>query len=371
MMKLVCLLGGVVLLVGCVSTSSVSVWQVDSLVKVFPDYQPGEDKTSETWLVPRNGHANVQIAVRSKNELSSLKAETDPPENGGARLGVQTRWVDYVPVGSNPPGTPLDEVVRRAPALFPDPLQEKFPFTLPANKTYAIWVTVSVPASTQPGDYAGRVRLLNGSDEIATEAFKIRVVEATVPAEQTLKVTNWFNLDAQNLQQHFKFADDSSPEYWQFLENLGRVMAEHRQNVMITPVSQLAIPKVAGGAIAYDFSRLDRWVETFQKAGVIGTIEGGHLLGRASGFHTSMVVPALVVEQGRPIWKNLDPDDPRSEKYLRSFLAALYAHLKKRAGRSATSSTFMTNRTTAKGPSIAGMRKSSTKACRAFLPLTP
>jgi hypothetical protein len=329
-LAVVCFVPGLFLLAGCRSASSLSTWQVDSLIKIFPDDKPGTNETDQAWPVPRNGHASVQIAVRSARELAECRAETGPLERDGSKLEVQTRWVDYVPVGSNPPGTPYDEVVRRAPGMFPDPLQEKFPFRLPANKTYSIWVTVAAPAAAQPGEYAGKVRLLNGDQELSSVTFKVHVMEATVPVEQTLKVTNWFNLDASSLRRHFKIGEEFSPPYWQLLENLGRVMADHRQNVMLTPVAQLAIPRVEGGAIGYDFSRLDRWVETFEKAGLIGTIEGGHLLSRASGFHTQMVVPALTIEAGRPAWKNLDPADPGAEKYLRGFLGALYSHLKQK-----------------------------------------
>ncbi len=154
-----------------------------------------------------------------------------------------------------------------------------------------------------------------------------------MPAQQTLKVTNWFFLDENLMRRHFRLTDDEA--YWRLLENLGRVMAEHRQNVILTPVLSLAGKTVEGGRIRYDFARFDRWVETFEKAGVIGTIEGGHLLGRASGYQTSMVVPAYVVEQGRAVDRQLDPDDPRAEQFLNSFLGALYAHLKEKgwAGR--------------------------------------
>lgn len=328
--RTICLSVGCVFLASCNSASSLNVWQVDSLVKVFPDDKPGTNQADETWLVPRNGHASVQIAVRSAKDLGEFKADTEAPAGGGAKLDAQTRWADYVPVGSNPPGTPNDEVLRPAPALFPDPLRENFPFALPANKTYAIWITVAAPAGAKPGEYAGRVRLLNGNEELAAAPFKVRVVEATVPAEQSLKVTNWFTFDAAGLRRHFKIGAVYSPEYWQLLENFGRVMADHGQNVVITPVSELAIPKPQGGSMTFDFSRLDRWVETFQKAGAIGTIEGGHLLARASGFHTAMVVPSLVVEGGQAVWKNLDPGDPRAEKHLRTFLGALYAHLKEK-----------------------------------------
>jgi hypothetical protein len=114
------------------------------------------------------------------------------------------------------------------------------------------------------------------------------------------------------------------------MENIGRVLAAHRQNVMITPVTSLTDMTARGGAIEYRFDRLDRWVQTFERSGVIGTIEGGHLLGRASGYDTNLVVPAPVVEQGKVVWKSLPPEDERGERFLDSFLSALYAHLKEK-----------------------------------------
>ena len=84
-----------------------------------------------------------------------------------------------------------------------------------------------------------------------------------------------------------------------------------------------------GEKLVFDFTRLDRWVETFSKAG-IPIIEGGHLLGRVSGYQTPLRVPAYVIENGKPVVEKLTAEDPRAEQYLHSFLSALYAHLKER-----------------------------------------
>jgi hypothetical protein len=118
--------------------------------------------------------------------------------------------------------------------------------------------------------------------------------------------------------------------YWEVLGNIGRVMADHRQNVLITPVFSLVQPSIVGDAIAYDYSKLDRWVQTFERAGLIGTVEGGHLLGRISGYDTPLTVPAYVIEDGKIESKKLEPDDPRAEKFLDSFLSALWRHLKEK-----------------------------------------
>ena len=318
---------------GCGGSSPLRSWYVDSLVKVFPDDQPGTNELrDQTWLVAQNGHVSVQIALRSERAIPQLGIELTPPEYAGRKLEAEARWVNYVPVGSNPPGTPYDELARPAPGLFPDPLMETGPFELKALVTQPVWITVYAPAGTPPGQYKGTVTLIAGQQRLPLN-FTVHVTRAAVPAVQTLKVTNWFSFSydpaTSDLQRHYKIEPYSS-QHWELLSNLGRVMAAHKQNVILTPVMPLARPAVAGGSIRYDFSLLDKWVETFRRAGVIGTIEGGHVLGRSGGFFDPMVVPAYVIEGGQVVRRNLDTDDPRAERFLASFLSALFAHLKEK-----------------------------------------
>lgn len=304
---------------------------VDSLDKVFPGDAAGTGKAgSEPRLIARNGHASLQIALRSREGVASLNVAVDAPELSGTRLPVEVRRVGYVPVGSNPPNTPPDEVVRAAPSMFPDPLFEDFPFNLPARETHAVWLTVSCPTGARPGDYRGAVRFSQNGTVLAREDFTVRVTNAVVPARQTLQVTNWFNLDRGMLSRYYPSLDRDPENYWRLLEIIARVMAAHRQNVILTPVQSLTDMTPRGGSIEYRFDRFDRWVEIFERAGVIGTIEGGHLLGRSSGYDTELVVPTPVVEQGKLVWRSLPPEDARGERFLDSYLSALYKHLKEK-----------------------------------------
>jgi hypothetical protein len=319
------------LLAGCGSGPRLDCWKVDSLDKVFPDDVAGTHRTGdEPRLIARNGHASLQVAVRSIGGVASLKVAVEAPEFEGAGLRVEVRRVGYVPVGSNPTGTPPDEVVRAAPSLYPDPLLEDFPFNLPARETHSIWLTVFCPPDARPGEYRGTVRFSQNGGILAKKSFAVRVTSATVPKNQTLKVTNWFNMNRGMLSRHYPSLARDPENYWRLMENIGRVLAAHRQNVIITPVRSLTEMVPRGGAIEYRFDQLDRWVETFQRAGVIGTIEGGHLLTRASGYDTELVVPTPVVEQGKVVWKHLPPEDARGERFLDSFLSALYKHLKEK-----------------------------------------
>jgi hypothetical protein len=310
------------LLAACAAASAeLAVWPVDSLIKVFPHDPPGTNAAdTRTWLVPRNGHASVQFAIRSTAPVKAVNVRA--VIDGG--LQVTVRHVGYVPVSSNPPNTPADELLRAGPAFFPDPLLEPLPWSLPANRTDSIWLTIYAPATAKPAVYRGRLTIEGGSEH----EFRIEVSKAVVPSQQTLKVSNWFYASPEHLGRFYKLSgeDDS---YWQLLGNIGAVMAAHRQNVILTPVRALTTPVIDGGRLTYDFSRLDRWVETFDKAG-IRTIEGGHLLDRVSGYQTPLRVPSWVIEEGRVVDRKLEPEDPRTEASLASFTSALYAHLRER-----------------------------------------
>src|SRR5579863_6430880 len=256
------------------ASTPISVWPVDSLIKVFQDDPPGKNRApDEPWLIPGNGHASIQIAIRASASVPALKV--DVKREGG--LQTQVRRVGYVPVRSNPPGTPADEVVRTAPARFPDPLFEEPSFALAANQTAAVWITIYAPAGTAPGLYKGEAVFRAGRKHLARVPFQMRVSRATVPAKQTLKVTNWFNLDEKELGPYYDL-NGNSERYWQVLGNIGRVLADHKQNVILTPVLSLTEPQLNFPSVVYDFSKLDRWVKTFRDAGTAEIIEGGHLI---------------------------------------------------------------------------------------------
>ena len=302
-------------------------WRVDPLVKVFPDDTRDSSQSGDSVpLMARNGHATLQFAVRSPSGIADLNAALDM----SGPVVAQLRHVGYVPVASDPPKTPADELVRPAPALYPDPLFPDFPFFLKPKRTESVWITLYAPPNTAPGEYSGALKLSAGAAQIARLPFTVMVTAAVVPAHQALQVTNWLELGEKPLGRHFKLGQD--PEaYWRLLSNIGRVMADHRQNVLITPVYNLVDTKIDGGRIHYDFARLDRWVDTFEKAGLLGTIEGGHLMGRrADSYDGSMIVPSFVIENGKVVKQDLDTTDPRSEQFLNTFLPALYAHIKEK-----------------------------------------
>ncbi len=315
-------------------------WYVDSLVKVFPEDTSAQNHLAVASFVgARNGHLSIQLALRAHRRMEKVTASVEGLEKTADRgIAWQIREVGYVVVVFNTKETPPSELIHRAPALFPDVLLENFPITLEPNKTQSLWVTLSIPADAMPGEYRAQLVVQEAGTEVVRAPFTLRIVKATVPPKQTLKVTNWFYLSDRQLRGLYG-VKQLSEDWWTLLANIGRVLADHHQNMIVTPLTGFYFSKIAlidarpgQSGLEYDFSNFDRWVETFQKAGVIGYIEGSHVLRREEDPDDPepLKVDVYVLENGKSVLKGLAPDDPRAEEGLRSMLASLHQHLKEK-----------------------------------------
>ena len=310
-------------------------WFVDSLIKIFPGDAVGSHRLIRPELIAARGqHVSVQLAVRSTRAVEGLTAEVGPftDASGASLVGATVRREGFVVVGSHTEKTPDDELVGEAPGWFPDPLFD-FPSKLEPRRTQPLWISVAVPLNAQPGDYRGAVVLRVGDRQVARREIRLKVLAATVPSQRTLKLTNWFSLNEENFLRFYKTAE-YSPAYWTLLANIGGVMAEHRQNMVITRLMDLIEPRVQGGTLVYDFAKFDRWVETLQHAGVIGYIEGSHLLGHTGSYQGPLSASTFQIEGGKVSTEELPVDDPRVETFLTGFLGALNTHLEAKGWKS-------------------------------------
>jgi hypothetical protein len=309
---------------------SFSAWFVDSLVKVFPDSTAPASRVELGLVSGRNGHTSLQVALRSE-EHRVVRVRVIAPRLGNVILDVQTYRIGTVKVSSHPTDTPLDEVVRSEVGPYPDPL---FPLAkeirLERSRTETVWVSVFTPEDARAGIYQGMVEIDAGKQKLKLP-FSVEVFAATVPKEQKLWVTNWLWFDHELMEKHYPQLKSDPGRYWRVLENIGRTMSQYKQNVVFVPVRTLAKAHLADGAVQYDFGLADRWITTFEKAGMARMIEGGHLSGRlGGGFDSPYVLPTDLIENGQVVRKELPADDPRAEQNLREFLRQLRAHLKEK-----------------------------------------
>ncbi|MFB3924369.1 MAG: glycoside hydrolase domain-containing protein [Terriglobia bacterium] len=288
-------------------------------------------------MAPRNGHASIQLVLRPVRRMEKISVSVEGLGAGNQRkVDFQTRLVGNVVVAANTKQTPREELIHSAPALFPDVLYEDLQSSLEAGRTQSLWLTLTIPDDAPPGSHRAEVVVREDGIERIRAPFRFVISAATVPSRQTLKVTNWFYLTDRQLRSHFNVRT-LSEDWWTLIENMGRVLADHRQNMIVTPLtgfyfSKLSLiqAKLGPSGLEYDFSNFDRWVRTFQKAGVIGYIEGSHVLRREDDGEDPtgpLKVDVFVIEDGKAILKSLKPDDPRTPQALASMLTALHRHL--------------------------------------------
>jgi hypothetical protein len=312
----------------CAPSFELDHWWADSLTKIFPDDVRGAGRIEDpTFHAARNSSLSLQHALRSRQTLGDLYAASSALAGPGLPIEtVRVRWVEYVVVTTNTEDTPDDELLRQAPARFPDALLDQFPITLRKNQTRSLWITVHVPANQAPGEYKGELRLSQGDDVLERIPYKVVVHSATIPARIPLAVSNHFNLSDRHLEQ-FYGCSRYSDTWWSLIRGIAGFLAGyHQTSIAASPVS-FARAEVSGGNLRYDFTNFERYVATFHAAGVDGHIEGGNLLTRERRRDAPVMVTAWVVEDGRAVLRDIPYSDPRAQRFLDTFLPALHQRL--------------------------------------------
>lgn len=303
---------------------AITIWPVDSLVKIFRDDEPGPGGPV-TIEAARNEYENGQFGLRCSEDAEvTLSCSPLQHESRSARLQCRPRFVGYVWVRENVRNTPAEEIVHPAPGEFPDYLIDDPAIKLEADRTQPVWLTVYVPESSAVGTYRGRVGISAAGDEAEVEVDLV-VHPATVPAERSLLVTNWIN--PSNIASFAK-VEDWSDEHWKLLKAHATSMANHRQNVILTPLNLIQVRR-HGAKLSFDFERFDRWVGTFQDRGVDGLIEGGHLGGRSGNWESGFNLRGWSVLEG-PGLATIPPVPVESDEckdFLSQLLPALQQHL--------------------------------------------
>lgn len=177
-----------------------AVWQVNAITKVFEDDPAPEQPQSVRISAARNEKEPLQLAVRSSTRLDGITVEVTPPtsDQGGQLTDITVGVVGCVPV-DHPSGyysSNLPSWRRRYPTgsgqsdgwpgWWPDPIVPRDGLDLSPNTTQAIWITVSVPKDARPGDYLGRVRLMQNGGALADLPFTVHVWDFTLPDERHL-----------------------------------------------------------------------------------------------------------------------------------------------------------------------------------------
>lgn len=308
--------------------SQLKVWVADPLVKVLRTTPvPSKAQTVVKVDAARNEYESAQVVVTSAPGIKSLRVSASKLEGpSGVAPRVSAAFLGFIPVAKGSAEVPAELLIAKAPIDVPDPILETKSVEVKPGASQPIWLTIYVPKRATPGSYTGTISVQ--ADSITSEIpISVTVHPVTVPDERTLYVTNWFFTD--KIAAGHGIEKWSEP-FWKMLESYAAFMADHRQNVVLTPILELITAKDDGsGNLTFDFAKFDRWVGLFRNAGLT-TIEGGHLAWRSeweakeftgSPMTTTGPDGSVLPLPGVPVSSDVE------RKFLAQFLPVFQKHL--------------------------------------------
>lgn len=244
------------------------IWEKNPVAKVFPDDLPkaGNNSIPEKLAMSaaRNDTEPIQILFRSQEEYTDLELFlVSPEDNQGNRLEEsEIGIVGYVPI-SYPSNYIRDFVTPFWQTILPkgtigsdgwtgwwaDPILPFHVFDLPANKTTAGWIEISVPDDAVPGIYTGSIQLLHKGGILKEIPLEIQVYAFTLPEENNVKATYVTRFNNREIFGRKLSEDQWKDELWEY-------MARHRiSSKMVEPQPEA---RMVDGEVVLDFTEFDK-----------------------------------------------------------------------------------------------------------------
>lgn len=240
---------------------ALSVWQVNPLVKVFPDDPPRPTSKQMAIACARNEWEPLQIALRSRRDLQKVSIRISALKHASGATLPPPRVYRVLTV---PVDVPTNYYVSRLPQYcrhvprgipscdgwvgeWPDPLMQGDPFDLPARRTQAVWIDCYVPQNVPAGEYRGTLAVLVGQKQLMQIPLRVTVWNFTLPKRSHLRIVydlrsgpGWDVTDGEKLET---------------LKQWYRLMSEHRVNPdVVLPMPEF---RVKGGQVVMDVSRFE------------------------------------------------------------------------------------------------------------------
>ena len=330
----------IILFVGVVLTSSASIWGQEPLfecfavsdsVRIFEDgYNcPAPQETIEIFGI-RNEYVSAQGVIKANQALRRVGVSVSPLEHirRSASLPTSTigwNFVGSIPIEENTPKYRQTDLIRPAPARFPDYLTEEKEVSVEKGKYKAVFLTVKIPRNAKAGDYKGAVTIKTGKGS-KTLPLHLTVYPLTLPDERHLMVTEWYT--TSKFKQFHGIDSSDSEQFYKMLKVYAENMVEHRQNVFRVSINLIESSQDANGKLEFDFSRFDRWAEIFWNTGRMDLLETGFVARFGEGGWSSR---EIVLRDFRVRKKSTNQViTVPGKEFLPQFLPAFENHLREK-----------------------------------------
>ena len=317
---------------------------LSALEKCFSDEPLSTKKAYKKASALSGEKFYFSAAYRTEEPLRSgvpLKLEIDSP----IRTRIQAFSVELVPVRLPAYAICEDkDYLRREPGLYPDllmPIRKDTRLFVYTGMTQQLYFKVSDTYDVPAGEYPITLSLtgLDGT-EYAKQTFVLKIV-ACRPEQKRPIFTQWFHSDCLAV---YYGCEVMSERWWKIVENFMRTAAENGVNAILTPIFtppldtavggerptvQLVSIEYSAGSYKFDFSNLDRWIDTAIRSGM-RYIEFPHFFTQWGAGHAPKII---VKESGRDVrrfgWET-DALDKEYIAFLRTLIPALTDYIVKR-----------------------------------------
>ncbi len=333
--------------VGDVEQSKYTVWVAPPMLNIFKDFKP-DHGTKEKIIrmeAARNEYEPAQFAVTAQKPLGPVSVRLGPlvHGDGGYTIGTERmewNFVGYIKTvghikGQRKANNP--DILRKIPCELPDVLLPDHEISINAGQTQPVWITVKVPTEAPAGDYTGTVEVLTPH---GTQSIPIRL--HVWPFALTDESHTWMGHGCScwsRVIARYRNSD-TDEERWRIIKMCIKNRAEHRENAIYTDHSLLGLTKVTvaeDGTWRFDFSRLDRWIETVLSFYPHGKamLEFGCLASCSRGTDQ-------VFFHGYSVWNedgslnkehsigHVEADSPEFKKFAKQFFGGVEKHLEEK-----------------------------------------
>ena len=311
-------------------------WVTTPLKQIFKDTEmPPEKENEAVKLVAARGETcTAQIVLKCEGEAHTVFVEPETLKHNEHKGSIPDRmwevhWVDYFYVKINSKATPAEQLIRTAPAEYPDKLRRSRVGKLSTNINQPLFFQLSVPKDAEAGVYEGaiRIRALTEKGGLRfTIPVRLEVLPIDFPEFTRLNVSLWLNTGA--LAEAYG-TEKWSETFWSILQVYAKDMARHHQNVILTPLETIQVFfNKSSGEFTFRFDRLERWIQIFSEAGVLtrGRLEFGHIGRRSNNndwpsafvFHT--IWAQVIDENGNVTEEKVEVPIPTLVKSLYDYL---------------------------------------------------
>ncbi len=304
---------------------------VSDLVRIFEDgYNCPEPQEALEIFGVSLETVSAQCVIKANQDIEHVTVSVSPLTHvkrsawlpAGA---IEWNFVGSIPIAENTPKYRKTDIIRPAPARFPDYLAEEREVYIEKGNYRAIYLTVRIPRNAQAGDYEGTVTIKTERGDKSLP-LHLTVYPLTLPDERHLMITEWYTT---NSFKKFHGIDTSdSRRFYEMLKVYAENMAEHRQNVFRVSLELITRKQEADGRLKFDFSRFDKWADVFWNTERMDLLETGFVARFGEGDWSSREI-VLRDFRVRKEPTNQVITIPGKE-FLPQFLPALENHLREK-----------------------------------------